>query len=222
MKKLIIPLLIANFAIAQQTLSVNQITGDQSVFSGIKSTTGKNLTYDEIQGSPYFDKSFHLAKLADNYEELPIRYNSYKDEIEFQKDGKTLVLPKDSKFSRVVVKSTNQTFVLLDNNNEEANGYFIELINGKNSLYKKVKTVFKDTVPAASTYASDKPATFQTQDPLYYIKTENSFIKLKNQKTINEQVPEKKEVLSTFFKSNKIKFDKDADLMKLVNFLNQN
>lgn len=224
MKKslIILPLLAFNLFICQQTLSINQVTGDQSVFSGIKSTTGKNLSYDEIQGSPYLDKSFYKAKVAEGYEEIPVRYNSYKDEIEFQKDGKTLVLPKENKFSKIELKSPKQTFVLL-NIEDNANGYFIELINGKNSLYKKIKTIFKDTVPASSSYASDKPAQFKTQDPVYYIKTENELlIKLKNQKEVLEQFPDKKDVINAFFNTNKIKFDKDEDLIKLVNFLNKN
>jgi len=208
--------------LGQQTLSVNKVTGDQSVFSGIVSTTGKNLSYDEIQGSPYLDKNFYLAKVATDYEEVPVRYNSYKDEIEFQKDGKAQVLPKDEKFSKIEIKSPRRTFILLKGQ-DDITGYFIELVNGKNSLYKKVKTIFRDAVPAANSYASDKPAQFKIQDPVYYIKIENSFIKKpKNQKEILEQFPNRKEEINTFFKSNKIKFDKDEDLIKLVTFLNQN
>lgn len=213
-------LVISGFSLAQQTLSVNQVTGDHSVFNGIVSTTGKQITYDDIQGSPYLNKIFSVAKVGENFEEVPVRYNSYKDEIEFQKDGKPQVLPKDSKFSKIEIKSPKQTFVLL--NTSDDNGYFIELVNDKYSLYKKIKTIFRDAIPAANSYASDKPAQFKTQDPIYYIKTQNTFIKVKNQKEIMEQFPDKKEILTSFFKSNKIKFDKEEDLIKLVNFLNQN
>jgi len=224
MKKtsILFTIILCNFSTAQQTLSVNQITGDHSVFNGIVSTTGKSLKYDEIQGSPYLSKSFSNAKIGENFEEVPVRYNSYKDEIEFQKDGKILVLPKESKFSRIEIKSPPQNFVVLDSN-DELKGYFIELMNGKYSLYKKEKTIFRDYVPAASSYASDKPASFKNQDPIFYIKTENSIIKNpKNQKDIIEKFPDKKEILTLFFKSNKIKFDKEEDLIKLVNFLNKN
>lgn len=222
MKKatILLCLVIYGLSVAQQTLSVNQVTGDQSVFNGIVSTTGKQLTYDEIQGSPYLSKNFSIAKVGENFEEVPVRYNSYKDEIEFQKDGKPQVLPKDSKFSKIEIKSPRQTFVFL--NTPEDSGYFIELVNGKNSLYKKVKTIFRDAVPAANSYASDKPAQFKMQDPVYYIKTQNTFIKAKNQKEVMEQLPDKKEGLISFFKSNKIKFDREEDLINLVNFLNQN
>ncbi len=219
--KLIILLALFSKVCAQQTLSVNQVTGDQSVFSGIKSTTGKTLKYEEIQGSPYFDLKFHEANVAENYEKIPIRYNSYKDEVEFQKGNLIQVLPKDSKFSKIEIISPKQTIVLL-NTGDENSGYLFELISGKNSLLKKIKTKFTDIVPAASSYATERPANFRMLEPVYYIKTEKGYHKVKNQKNIFEQFPELKEKLETFFKSNKIKFNQEEDLVKLVTFLNQN
>ncbi len=208
-----------SFSFAQQTLSVNGATGVQSVFDGIKSTAGKTLKYEEIAGdSPYFSN----AKVAANYEQVPVRYNSYSDEVEFKKNGEVQVLPKTSDFSRIEVASPKQTIVLLQTS-DDLNGYFFELDNGKNSLYKKIRTKFNDFVPAANSYASDRPANFKTLPPVYYIKTDNGFIKKpRNQKEIIEQFPDIKENLTAFFKSNKIKFDKDEDLIKLVTFLNQN
>lgn len=174
-----------SFSFAQNTLSVNGATGAQSVFDGINSTTGKTFKYDEIAGdSPYIGKEFSDAKIAVNYEQIPIRYNSYTDEIEFKKNGNVQVLPKTTDFSRIEVLSPRQVIVLLDTS-DNLNGYFFELINGKNNLYKKIKTKFTDVVPAANSYASERPANFRTLPPVYYIKTQNGFIKKpKNQKDI--------------------------------------
>lgn len=205
---------------SQQTLSVNQVLGDTSVFGGIKSESGKSLKYEDIKGSPYYDANFHLAKVADNYENVIIRYNAYKDEIEFQKDGKIQVLPKDSVFYKIEILKPKTVIVFLDTN-DSMSGYFFELKNGKNSLYKKIKTDFKDVVPASNSYASEKPATFRTDAPQYYIKTaEGSFIKNpKNGKDIM-QTTGNDNVIESFLKSNKIKFNKEADLIKLLDFLN--
>jgi len=226
MKKIVLTTLAIasfSFSFAQNTLSVNGATGAQSVFDGINSTTGKTFKYDEIAGdSPYIGKEFSNAKTAINYEQVPIRYNSYTDEIEFKKDGNIQVLPKTTDLSRIEVLSPKQVIVLLDTS-DDLNGYFFELVNGKNTLYKKIKTKFTDVVPAANSYASEKPANFRTLPTMYYIKTQNGFIKKpKNQKDIINQFPDQKDSLTSFFKSNKIKFDKDEDLIKLVTFLNQN
>jgi len=221
-KKILISLLSISsiLTFSQQSLSINQVTGTQAVFS--TGADAKSFKYEDISGSPYLDKKFYEAKVSDDYEKISVRYNSYKDEVEFQKDGSPLVLPKETKFSRIEIGSPKQTIVLLETN-DDLSGYFFELVNGKNSLYKKIRTKFVDFVPAPNGYTSDKPATFKMLDPVYYIKTEKGFIKKpKNQKDIVEQFPDKKENLATFFKSNKIKFDKEEDLIKLVNFLNQN
>lgn len=204
------------------TLSVNNLGGDHAVF-GVKSeNSGRSLKYDEIIGSPYLDKNFRDASVAKDYEKTSIRYNSYLDEIEFQKDLKPLVLPKEEQFSRIELTSPKETIVLLKTD-DNSKGYFFEIVNDKISLYKKIKTKFVDAIPAANSYATDKAASFKLLDPIYYIKTENGFIKNpKNKKEIIEQLPEKKEVLNTFFSHNKIKFDKEEDLKKLVIFLNQN
>ncbi|WES96797.1 hypothetical protein P2W68_18340 [Chryseobacterium arthrosphaerae] len=208
---------------AQNTLSVNGATGAQSVFDGIKSTTGKTFKYEEIAGdSPYIGKDFSNAKIAANYEQVPVRYNSYTDEVEFKKNGEVQVLPKTADFSRIEIASPKQTIVMLQTS-DELNGYFFELVNGKNSLYKKIKTKFTDVVPAANSYASERPANFRTLPAVYYIKTEKGLIKKpRNQKDIIELFPDKKDSLNDFCKSNKIKFDRDEDLIKLVNFMNQN
>ncbi len=220
-----IAVLLGTFTILSgqaNTITGNMNGGSREVYYKIKSEgAGRSLSYDEIIGSPYINKNFSLAKVADDYEKAPARYNTYKDEIEFQKDGTTLALPNDPKFSRIEFYSPKATLVRLDSK-DELSGYFFELVGGKNALYKKIKTKFIDAVPAQNSYATDRPASFKTLDPVYYIKTEKGIVKkAKNLKEITEQLPDKKEAIEGFVKSNKIKFNNEADLIKLVNFLNQ-
>lgn len=227
MKKLITSIFVISFvALNAQTgmLMGKTDIAEGSAFSNrIRSeNSGGTLTYDDIVGSPYLNKMFADAKIAENYEKVSVRYNSYADQVEFERDGQTLVLPKESKFSRIEILSPKQTIVLLETN-DEFSGYFFEVAAGpKYSLYKKLKTKFVDAVPANSSYTSDKPANFKLLDPVYYIKTDKGFIKKpRNQKDLISQLPELKDSLTEFFKSNKIKFDKEEDLVKLVKFLNQ-
>ena len=199
------------------------LPSDNAVFNKVKDpATSKNMSYDEIQGSPYFDKSFTPAMMAENYDSAPARYNSYDDRIEYRKDDKIFFLPLENQFERVVFTSTNKIFVLLETN-DDYKGYFLELINGENRLYKKIKTKFIESAPASNTYSTDKPAYFKTLAPFYYIETKNGFIKQpKNQKEfLNSYIGDDKDKILIFFKENKIKFDSEKDLIKLVNFLNK-
>lgn len=217
---IIIVLTSITFFSSQQRLSINDISGDHSVFNGI--TVGnKTLKYDEIKGTPYEDENFKQAHIADNYEELSVRYNSYTDEVEFKKGDKVSVLPKLKDFYKIRIKTPAQTIVYLETN-DDLEGYFYEIVSGKVSLYKKVKTIFKDLVPSTNSYSTNKPAEFKKQEPTYYIKIENDFIKKpKNVKNIVDFYPETKEELNSYVKDNKIKFNQDKDLEKLVKFLNQ-
>ncbi|WP_347217453.1 hypothetical protein [Chryseobacterium sp.] len=224
MKKIILTLALSSFSLgfAQQKLSINSITGFQSAFDDMKNRMGKSMNFDEIEGTPYLNKNFTNAKVAANYQEAPVRYNSYSDEIEFQNGDEVQVLPKNATFSRIEFTSPKQVMVLLETS-DELSGYFIELVGGKNAAYKKVKTEFIEASAATKGYTEKKPASFNQLDPVYYIKTEKGFIKKpKHQKDILSEFPDKQEALKAFFKSNKIKLDKEEGLIKLVNFLNQN
>ncbi|WP_209389508.1 hypothetical protein [Chryseobacterium sp. RR2-3-20] len=226
MKIIVLSILLisSNICFAQNGMILsNRDFAEGSTFSGLVSSknSGRSLNYDEVVGSPYSNTNFSLAKISDNYEKIPVRYNSYKDQVEFEKDGKIMVLPKDSKFARIEITSPKQTLVLLktaDNQDE----YFFEIVNGKYaSLYKKIQTKFTDVIPASNTYSSDKPATFRAQDPVYYLKnSDGSVKKVKNSKEIIEQFPAKKEQLNIFFKENKIKFQNEEDVKKIAKILN--
>lgn len=214
---------------AQNTYSLLNPAGglrqDNSTFNNVNSVSAnKSLSYNEIKGSPYYNKNFLIANFisSNNKETAPARYDAYTDNIEFKKDDQIYALPQVNDFTRVEFANTKDVLVKLELN-DPLSGYFFELVKGKTSLYKKVKIKFVDAINANSSYTSDKPASFKTLEPIFYIKTNDSYIKEpKNKKQIEDAFPDKKENLATFFKTNKIKLDKEEDLIRLVNFLNEN
>lgn len=222
MKKILIFVSLFSLTVIYGQVLTGTLPTEMNIYNKVNSkSSSKELNYDEIKGTPFPNKQFVLAKFKDNFETAPARYNSFNDNIEYQKNNEVFILPDTEDFSRVTYIDTKETLVNLKTG-DELSGYFYEVVNGKNLLYKKIKTKYIDAVPAKTTYDSDKNAYFKTLSPVYYIKTEKGFIKKpKNQKEILEQFPDKKEALTTFFKENKIKFDKEEDLKKLVIFLNQ-
>ncbi|WP_288446502.1 hypothetical protein [Chryseobacterium culicis] len=227
MRKIIISIVLGSFIplSAQQmtTLSYDGSRLLNHTFYQNGDSSGKGISYDDIQGSPYYDKAFSPAKfiVADRAETTLARYNMYFDEVEFKKDEETYSLVPDSPFTRIEFTKTKETLVKLDTG-DDLKGYFFELVGGKNSLYKKVKSQFKNAVAAKNSYEMDRPASFNTSDPVYYIKTESGFIKNpKKIKEIADAFPAKKEEIEKFVKSNNIKTNKEDGLVKLVKFLNQ-
>ncbi|NIF05296.1 hypothetical protein F3J23_07565 [Chryseobacterium sp. Tr-659] len=224
MKKIIICALFTSSVVAHAQFSLSNnglgLPQDNAIFNKVNSpNAGKTLTYDDIIGTPYYGKGFSPAKFSGTDETAPARYNSFKDEVEFQKGDKTFVLPKNDAFSKITFTNSKETLVKLDTG-DDLSGYFFELADGKYGLYKKIKTKFIDAAPAVNSYATDRPASFKVLDPVYYIKTPNGFVKkTKTAKDIIKELPDRKDELETYFKSNK-KLDKQEDLVKLVNFLN--
>jgi hypothetical protein len=227
MRKIIISILLVSFIplSAQQmtTLSYDGSRLLNHTFYQNGDSNSKGISYDDIQGTPYYDKAFSPAKfiVADRAETAIARYNTYFDEVEFKKDEETYSLVPDSPFTRIEFTRTKETLVKLDTG-DDLKGYFFELVNGKNTLYKKVKTEFKKAFAARNSYESDRPASFNAMDPVYYIKTESGYIKNPRKvKEIAEAFPAKKDDIEKFAKSNNIKINKEPDLIKLVKFLNQ-
>lgn len=197
---------------------------DNATFNNINSlNTNKSLSYNEIKGSPYYDENFAAANFIGNNmnESAPARYDSYSDNIEFKKNNQVFALPKNNDITRIEFTNTKNILVKLDTS-DDLSGYFFELIKGNNSLYKKVKTTFIDATVATSSYGNARSANFKQNEPIYYIKTSNGFIKNpKNLKDILKSFNNKEKEINTIFKSEKIKLNKEEDLIKLVNKLNE-
>ena len=189
-------------------------------YEGLAQGDSNVLKYEDISGTPYVDITFKEAKISEKYPNVSVRYNSYKDEIEFKNGEKILVLPKEEEFYRIEIIYPKQVLVYqsIEGN---IDGYYYEIISGENSLFKKIRTKFTDFKKASSPYASDTPPFFSSLSPEFYIKANGKILKdPKKEKQIMELFPDKKDVLNSFFKKNKINLNKEEDLIKLVKFLN--
>lgn len=180
------------------------------------------LNYSEVNGTPYYNQEFSIAKAACCSEKTPMRYDEYADQIEYQKDGTVYILEKGQPYSKIEFLDSKLTLVLgtFDDKPE----YFIELADGKNSLLKKVSKKI-ETVAGKKVIFEKKPTTstvFKENLPKYFIKTDKDVYQLIRSKSdILDLYPEKSTELRAFINSNKIKFSKEEDLVKVVNFINK-
>ena len=184
----------------------------------------KKIKYSDIQGTPYYYVNFVPARVGDTSGIIPIRYNPFLDTVEVMDNntGNVYELPIEETYPKFTFQTTNEKLVLVNTNNEYS-GYFFELVGGKNRLLKKISTKFKDEIPAPNTLVSAIPAKFVVQKPIYFIKTEDSVIKVtkKSDDLINALSEDKRDAVKDFIKSNKIKLNEEPDLIKLVTFLNK-
>lgn len=224
MKKILVTafaLLLSTSAYSQSMFQKLMETNRFNKFIDEVNNGPKKLKYSDIQGSPYYYKSFAPAKLADNPEIINIRYNTLLDSVELLNGTDVYELPRSSNFPKFTFTTTNEVLVRVDTGNDFS-GYFFELVNGKNRLLKKVKVRFDPEVPAPNTLISGTPARFAPLDPVYFIQTGNQDIQVpKKTEELLVNFTDNKDAVVSFIKSNKIKLNKEADLIKLVQFLNQ-
>jgi len=182
------------------------------------------LNYDAIGGTPFLNNNFIPAKAVCCNETAPMRYDMYADEIQYKKGDVIFTLLKEEPYSKIVFTNPNTTIVLADVDKNNHPSYYIALVDGKNSLLKKVIiTIQSDSDTKKTGFGKkDQSSSFKENQTLYYIKTEkNTYRLLKNKKDILDLYPEKSRELNNFFDSNSIRFNKDESLIKLVNFINK-
>lgn len=177
-----------------------------------------------IEGSTYINSAFLPSKVTGlNLVTPPMRYNAYKDEIEFLKDEKTFYLTKSDSLE---VKLLGTSYKYLEYQVKDGNesGFLIQLyfnIAEKVSLYKKEKVVYVEKSEAVSGYDEDKPARYKKEDDKFYIKVSDKIIFMpKKKKELLALFPNNEKDVEGFIKTNKISLDEENDLITLVKFLN--
>jgi len=180
----------------------------------------QKIKYSEIEGIPYSNINFVRAKVGESTTWVPIRYNSFLDTVEILVNTDVFEIPRAEAPPRFTFEKTNEKLVVVHSQDEYA-GYFFEIADGKNRILKKIITKFYDASPAPNSLIPGTPARFETQKPLYFIKTESGLIKIpKTNKDMLVYFPEKKNELNSFLKTTKIKLNHEPDLVKLAEFLN--
>lgn len=178
------------------------------------------------EGSPYMNKVFWLAKI-ENFEGVALlRYNANNDEFEFiDSSNDTLVLKKVVTYSNITFVSTQTNYRLVeytDKDDKNTFGYLVSLREKNDyTLFKRQKIEFYEPKPAKSSYDPSSPPRFVATKDAYYLKNKDQGIIPfpSNKKALLKIYPEKKEAIENFLKLNKISFDKDLDLIKLLDFL---
>lgn len=180
---------------------------------------------DQAQGSPYVQKMFMPAMVENLKVKANMRYNAYKDEFEFiTPKGDTLVLDKIEDFSLINFAGSNNKYELTAYvlGKKLEYGYLANLYNRNSwTLYERQRITRTEAKVARNTMETSIPAKYNAVVSTYLYKKADATITEfpDSKKELIKAFPEKKEQLETFFKENKIDFENEADLKRLINLL---
>ena len=203
---------------------LKSILGMVTMFTiSIASAQVKTSDGEVIAGSPYTDDKYKDGVIyygTDKNQAAPIRYNAYQDLIEYQQNGKALVLDANPGIKKVIVGG--EVFVPLSPNaNSKKLGYFAVLDSGKMTLYSKKQIVFQPFKRGGKLDGSDQPAEFQKKpDTYYYQLGDGELVEIDNIKSLIAGLPEKQDELSQYAKKEKISAKKEKDLLQFVKYYN--
>ncbi|MEQ6123803.1 hypothetical protein AAON49_06355 [Pseudotenacibaculum sp. MALMAid0570] len=174
-----------------------------------------------VTGKLYINEKFSLAKIS-NYEgSTLLRYNPYKDEMEFMKGDQIYYLDKHAGIKVLFTKS-NKNYVIKNVSGKLM--YFIEKFKGdKLSFLVKEKVKYTPETKASDSYSSAKPARFSRSPDSFYVEFSDGLVSElpRKKKQILKFFKTKNIDLKSYFKKNKINLKKEKDAMKLIRDINK-
>lgn len=195
-------------------------------YSNINSTnSGAVNTYSEIDGSPFLNDEFQIGKIVlkdGKTYQGPLRYDIYGDQIEFKnKEDEVFAILYPEQVEKVIFDDVQ--LVMLEPSKDKIEGGIFEIIKeGENySLLGKYTVDLKEAQPAKP-YVDPKPAHFDRNDKIFFVrKGVSKPVFIKKKKDMEDIDPSRSNKIKDFVKKEKIKPSDENDLIKLVTFLNE-
>lgn len=222
---LILLFFISSYCYSQQNFAFTDGSFDRS--SSFITISGDDKV--DVEGSKYIQDDFKQATISlySGYK-FNVKYNAYDDEMEVQgKDNKSFALNKSEKNAEVTFLDNNKTYGVygyLNSEDQSISGYFQKITNGDvANLLKKERVMFIEEKLSKTGYDAYRPPQFKRLNDQFFIKLKDSPLAIelpKNKKNIANLFPNKKDEILKFIKENKLKTNKEEDLIKLTNFIN--
>lgn len=182
---------------------------------------GKNK-YGDIDGSPFVDDNWMLARLYIDsiqfFDSVKIRINLFENRIHYLNDDNE-EFQAYNRFREIqVIDRSSKLFgaVFRSDFYEEPNIYFQVITDGP-----KVQLLQKTKVERWVTKAAfeESKTVFQQSKELFFAMHNNLFNQNKDCKALDELIMNNKDLLQ-FIKDNELKCNKEADMKRIVNFIN--
>lgn len=176
--------------------------------------------YIDIQGSPYSSNEFVKGKVIMKngvfYKNVPLRYNIYNKEMEFEKNKVAYSISNSEDIVSVEFGNSKYVYTLFETKTNEKNTFFLLLEDGKAKLLEmqKVELIPKQE-PGA--YSTASPARFHREASVFYVKIDdNPAVVVKRKKDLLKAFSIHQKEMTDFINKNKISVRKIEDLKKVI------
>ncbi|MBL0740506.1 hypothetical protein [Chryseolinea lacunae] len=172
-----------------------------------------------VKGTPYLDDKYvdGVVFYASKSLTVPIRYNAFQDLIEYQQNGKPLVLDPTTTIKKVQLG----TAVFVPQAYDKKLGYFAMLDSGKVTLYSKKKIILLPGRKGGALDGSDQPPEYKPNPDVFYYKIgDGPLQEVSSIKSMIASLPDKQDELTQFAKKEKISPRKEKEMLQFVQYYN--
>ena len=155
------------------------------------------------------------------YANVPLRYNIYSDQVEFQSGEKQIsAIHPPEMIERIEFDGNKFEYISYALGKKTRKGFFLKLYEGKASLYSRLEVDYKQPVEPGA-YKEPEPAKFIRKSDVYYIKVgEIQAQKVLKSKDIPDLFPDNQQKISAFVKKNNTKIKNQDELIKVLEYYN--
>ncbi len=176
-----------------------------------------------LDGSPYLYDDWASGQVffnnGDTIKSILLRYNVYKDEMQFQNEGKAYSVGSPEKI--MLISMNNHSFIYQEYNEKEKkrDGFFELIYGGKSSLLQRhLVKILPANFNIALNSGNKNDQISMTK--MYYFKYNDDIIPIeKNGKNVIAFLKGKGIDVQKFVKENKLSFKKEEDLIKFTKYL---
>lgn len=210
------------FGVSYETRAALELYNENKFISKSDKST---LTEIDVEGSPYLNDEFVNGSIYTvqkvQFEEVPLRYNIFNDELEFKTPtNEILALATPDIVEKVVIGDTILSYLPYLNSNKIKKGFFVVIKEGKTSLFAKPDVMYKNATPPGA-YKDPEPAKYIKKSDEYYISAGSEPAQIiKNKKDIIAAFPDNREKIENYISKNKIKTNSPEMLKEVVEYYN--
>ena len=203
-------------------MAIGYINGVKTIHYGSDAPPG-------VMGTPFLDINFVNGEIGVSdsiiLTDLPIRYNAYKDQMQFISTGDTLGVQPSYLLNYVRIGNTYFIFSLIYDkySKEFTKGYFQLLAGDKvKLLLRHQKTLKYDAyVTSYMGGGGDKKYHFIDKKAYYTKSGREAALKLsRSRKGVLNAFPEQREEMAKYAEENGLSFRKETDLIRLFDHYN--
>lgn len=204
----------------------NFLIGLVSLFS-FYTSMAQQQTASKIEGTPYLNEKYENGEIyfgeanRTTSTSVPVRYNAYHDLMEYQQNGKALVLDPSNKIKKVRLGESTFIVAKYEFDGKTKYGFLNLLDSGKVTLLAKKVVRYQEPLKGRASDGGDLPAKYsKLSDKFFYRIGNGELEEVDNLKDMIASLPDKQEEVKQFAKKEKISPKKEDELIKLVKYYN--